>query len=124
MLDIFYNEEITIRRAAGRDGRNQITYQQVVDGTGGALRIRCRVTHRARRIYALDGTQKEIDAEMVYRDGAYPNLKDEDLIVRADGEVLRVESVNRETMIGTGINYARAFLRVTKMPVPADPHGN
>lgn len=124
MLEALYNETVTLRRATARDGRNEVTWAQVTDETGGALRLRGRLSRRARRIFGTDVSSQESDAQFVYKVGDSPELRDEDLIVTSRGEVWKILSIDREAHLGTGIEWGRASLRRHAREVPPDPVGN
>ena len=73
--------EVTLRRATALDGRSKVTWAQVTDETGGALRLRGRLSRRARRLFGTDVASQESDAQFLYKVGDAPELRDEDLIV-------------------------------------------
>jgi hypothetical protein len=126
MLGVLFNTKVTVRRAqvGGRTARNAVTYEQLVDSTGFPLTLKCRLERRGRRIFSTTGHEKESDAQMVWRDTATVEIKDEDLIVTTKGETFKVMSVERQTKLGTAVGYGRAQLRRTEIPVPGDKHGS
>ena len=124
MLGVLFNESVTVRRAIARTARDKITYQQVLDSTGFPLTLKVRLDRRGRRIFALTGHEKESDAQMVWKDTALIVVQDEDLIVTSAGETFKVMSIDRQTQLGTAIEYGRAQLRRTETPVPEDKSGS
>ncbi len=124
MLDVLFNETVTVWRAGGMDGRGKTAYAQVTDATGGALRLRARLTRRGRRTFQIDVNTQESDAQLQFRADDIPALLDEDIVKTSKGENFTIVSVDRERGIGSGREYGRAQLRKTKLEVPPDPVGN
>lgn len=125
MLGVLFNETVTVRRAIARTARNEVTYEQVLDETGFPLTLKCRLERRGRRIFTAAGNEKESDAQLAYRSsGLKIELKDEDLIVTSKGEAFKILSIERQNQLGTAIEYGRAQLRRTELPVPEDKHGS
>ena len=122
MLSALFNERVTIRRATARSARNKITFTQLVDSTGFPLTVNCRISTKKRRLFTTTGNEKESDAQMAFRSDRDPQLQDEDLIVRTNGETYRIESIDREQQLGTKIEAGRASLRRVTDIVPKDKH--
>ena len=123
MLSLLFNERVTVRRATARNARNEVTQTQLVDSTGFPLTVKCRISTRKRRLFTTPGNEKESDATMAFRSDREPILKDEDLIVRKNGETYRIESIDREEQLGTKIEAGRATLRRVEDIVPGDKSG-
>lgn len=122
MLDVTFNETVTLRRASARDARNKITWQEVLDESGGPLRLKCRIERRRRRIFSQDGVEREIDATMAYRKTSAPDLRLEDVMVTQSGEAFKITGLDELAILFGTATYGRAELRRTREVMPADQH--
>lgn len=120
MLDVLFNESITIRRPTGRTAANAITYEQAKNEDGTGIVVRCRIEETRRRVIGTDGIQTESDATMVFRVNGNPVIGLEDVVIRDSGTAYRVIGINAQQAIGTPYKYARLDLALTKQLVPED----
>lgn len=128
MLDVTFNESVTVRRIKPetRTATNSVEYVELKDEGGFPIPIRCRVERRKRRVHGLEGTELDADATLVYRVDKSPEVKPEDLIYLArTKEVFRV--LTHETadlLFCSKANYGRLALQFTRQAVPGDwPNG-
>lgn len=121
MFGVWFNEEVTLRRAKSRDGRNKVVYEELL-ANGGPLRLKCKIDRRKRRVYTIQGVEKEVDATLFFRTVDAPELRLEDLVVTSSGEVFKAVGFDRQQLLGSGEEFGRVELRFTRTEVPADQH--
>lgn len=106
-----YDETVSLKRISAMDGRASQTFSDVVPGG-----ILCKIEHRGRRVVAEDGTEFETDATMMYKKSSAPDLRREDMVVRAGGEKFRVVEITSQRFLFSSAVYARADLAMVRNP--------
>lgn len=119
MFDVMFTDEARVKRATGRTAENAVTYEEVLDETGGALPVRCKLEHRGRRVVGKDGVEIQSDATMICRTSDLPGIDMEDLVV-AGGRTYRVVGLTDQPLLGSGVKYSRLDLALDRAPVPGD----
>src|SRR3982751_6478478 len=117
MLDATFRETVTLRRArAGARGANgaPAAYDLVRDGAEVAVRIRCRIERRRRRIFLDQGVEAEADATMLFR-VTLPSvdLRTVDYVVDRNGEAFKVLGMDDQQSLFGSARYKRVDLRAT-----------
>jgi hypothetical protein len=123
MMEMLFDEKVTVRRAASRTATNRTVYAEVLAADGGPLRLRCKIDRNARWVRNSDGVELAIDATMVYLEVEAPELRKEDLVVDEGGAAYRVVSFKRQSPLVFGSAYVSAGLAMTRLDVPGDEHG-
>lgn len=124
MIGLMLTDRVTLRKPASRTGRNEIVYSEVTDSSGGTLYLNVKMDRRARRIRNRDGSEIVIDSSMVYIRSDYPALRDNWLIVDAEGRVYRVLEIADDTQYLAGTNVATVNLTMTRQATPVDSEGD
>ena len=126
MLDVEYNDQVSVRRLAGpRDGHGKPTLVTLVEkdtegkDTDVPLYVECFITRRRSVQRSAQGATKTVDATLLYTvDDSPVVLRDEDLIiVESSGETFKVSSISELTAAFDGVKRATVFLARTKFPV-------
>lgn len=121
MLDSLFNVTVTLRRRVKQGVKGDITFQEVLDGSGAPLPIKCRFERRRRRIYRKDGPELELDGTMICRKDkpGLPAIAAEDVIVRTDtNEAFKVVSIDEDQQLFSSEKYLRLALALTNLPTP------
>jgi hypothetical protein len=120
MFDLFFNDQVTVRRATAVSGTKKFTYEQVVDSEGGQLRLDVIADYNTRFLRGAENDSVQVDGTIVFRADAEPKVFKNDLVVNAAGEVFRVETLNKQpSRFGAG-DYAKATLVRTRVQAPKD----
>lgn len=124
MFELFYDEEITVRRPGARSIVNDVSYVEVLDEDGGPLRLCCRIDRQKRSLTKLEGKEYTIDATMSYTLGGPLQLKQWDLVVDSEARVYEIVVLEEQKIQHTAYNYGKAKMRFTRTDVPGDAHGS
>lgn len=122
MLDAIFDETVTLRRAQKRGVKGDVTFAEVLDGTGGPLPIPCKIERRRKRTYTKDGQTGEVDGTLICRRTSedFPEIALEDLLVTKTGEAFKVASLDEDLALFSTDKYLKIGLIRTTLPVPAD----
>lgn len=120
MFDIFFNDQVTVRRATAVSGTKKFTYAEVVDAEGGQLRLDVIADYNTRLTRGPDGDSVQVDGTIVFRTDGPVSVFKNDLVVNRDGEVYRVETLNKQGAKYGGADYAKATLVRTRVQAPKD----
>lgn len=136
MLDILFNDNVSVRRVTGaRDGHGkaalQVLTEQTQDpdnesATDAPLFIECFIDRRRRLNRSTRENIKRVDATLYYNAGEAPvRLLDDDLVVvESTGETFRVESLHEQVSGVEGTEYAIVGLVRNKTTVVPNAAGS
>lgn len=124
MMDALFQDYVSVRRLAGtRDGHGKPTLKVMTEeGSDAPIFVKCFIERRRVMARTSAGGTKSVDAQLVYNPGraALRIVEDDLVVVRSTGETYRVSSLDEQTAVTDGSQYARLALARTKAPVAAD----
>lgn len=121
MLEILFNERVTVRKPGPLDITGQAEEDVLRADDGTIARMRCAIERRGRRVTTRDGTEIVADATILFRRDRWPGNQ---LVVGSvveDGEARRYRLLSYEEVNSFGALYWRAPLSSTREDVKKDP---
>jgi len=126
MLDVLFNDLVTVRRLAGpRDGHGKPTLKVMVEvdtegkETDVPLYVDCFIDRTRRVQRTVSQTNRNVDATLLYNVSLSPvRLREDDLIsLDSTDETYRVGEIVEQISAVEGSEYARLTLVRTKAPI-------
>lgn len=121
MLDILFNDEVTVRRLAGpRDGHGKAALITVCEADSDVpLYLECFIDRTRKNVRTSAQMTKSVDAILIYNVGDSPTrLVEEDLLkLDSTGETYRVDFIIEQISSVEGSEYGRLGLARVKAAV-------
>ena len=119
MLEALMDQVVGIYQLDSLGDRAEPVYTEVEDSEGFPIRLACHLEEKQGRAFRLRGVEISGDANMLFVVRADGIPREADIVRPPRGKAYKIVSLEKQKQFGSGIEYARATLAFTKLPLKA-----